>query len=260
MKMAIMLKVFVLLMFLGTAGNLYGYGLYWQGPENGDWASAGNWALEWAGTLYSNYTYEDNLAANVLNGSSVINSGVKTVSDFMMATNHGEISFGGNVASAATSEDITLTINNGATLHSTSNFDLGYYSGSGAVIVNVEQGGSIITDGYFLGSRSGLHTINLAGNIEVGGNFGISGATIIDFASTGSLVIAGDWKYYFDAYWSGTVVLDRGVGNTDPGWGTTYGIIADYDSGTNTTTVTSIPEPATICLLLIGGLAIKRRK
>lgn len=260
MKMVNMFKVVVLLMVLGAAGNVFGYGLYWAGPENGDWAGAGNWALEWAGTLYSSYNYEDGLGTLVYNGNSVISSGVKTVADFTMATNHGDFYFGSNLASPATYSDISLTVKSGATLHSTSNFDLGYYTGSGQVIVNVEQGGSIITDGYFLGGRAGLHTINLAGNIQVDGNFGISGATIIDFASTGSLVLAGDWKYYFDAYWSGTIVLNRGVGNTDPGWGTTYGIIADYDSVTDTTTITSIPEPATMSLLLIGGLGLYRRK
>jgi hypothetical protein len=67
----------------------------------------------------------------------------------------------------------------------------------------------------------------------------------------------------------GTLLLDGNkVSDIDDyvtdGWLTAYGgsgtVIRTYDSGTNHTIVTGIPEPITIALLGLGGLALVRRK
>ena len=254
-------KMICLMVLLFLTGSVYGYGLYWTDPNaNDDWAT-GDWGLEWAGTWIPGYGWDAGNNTLITNGSSVINSGAYIVSDFTMHTNHGGFVFDVPVTELpANTADIMLTVKSGASLHSNANFDLGYFAGAGAVIVNVEAGGTVTVDGYFLGGRPGSHTINLAGTVT-GGNIGMSTATLIDFDSTGVLIIAGDLVSSFadsSSWIQEGLITDRGVAWGDAGWGTTHGLAAAFD-GVNTT-VTSIPEPASMVLLSLGGLALLRKR
>ncbi len=87
-------------------------------------------------------------------------------------------------------------------------------------------------------------------------SFGISGSTTIDFAPTGVLLVSGNVVSDVDGWWSGTVLLYQGLGVGDPGWGTTYDIVATYNPDANTTTIVGVPEPAGIALMILGGLGI----
>jgi hypothetical protein len=166
----------------------------------------------------------------VANSDVVIYSGAQVVADFTMhANSHGA------------SDHVSLTVKTGASLHSTGNFDLGYYGGSEVVTINVEQGASISAGGNFLGNRVGPHLINLAGTADGSGASiaYINGATTVDFALTGELLLPGDVVNDVQNYWAGTVLLAQGVGVGDPGWGTTHFILAEYDSNTDVTSITS---------------------
>jgi hypothetical protein len=217
------------------------FGAFWTGATDDDWAVGSNWSggIEPSGPA--------EIMDNVANSDAVIYSGAKVVADFTMHAN-----------SSFASDHASLTVKSGASLHSNSNFDLGYFGGLEVVTLTVEQGASISADGSFLGNRPGPHVINLAGTADASGAafFGISGATTIDFAPTGVLLVSGNVVSDVDGWWSGTVLLYQGLGVGDPGWGTTYDIVATYNPVDNTTTVVGIPEPASIALMILGGLGI----
>lgn len=261
-------KLFVVMsmaVVLTLAVNSPASWFYWQGSVNDDWSNGQNWDMWWGGGGMWVQGYVPGAGDNVgvTQGSVVIYSGNQTCNDYSQYSNHGVNYAGepGAIGGGAYSGNVTMTVKSGASFSVTPyNLDLGYFTGPGKVILNVEKGATVSAAGYFIGGRAGDHLINLAGTIYSSDSFGISGASIFDFASTGKLIITGDWKYYFDTYWSGTLVLDRGIGKTDPRWGTTYGINANYDAASNVTTITSIPEPVTMVLLTLGGLFINRKK
>ncbi|MBN1553332.1 MAG: PEP-CTERM sorting domain-containing protein [Phycisphaerae bacterium] len=72
---------------------------------------------------------------------------------------------------------------------------------------------------------------------------------ILDIAG-GTLVLDGEfdssWTYYVD----GWVVANGGAGTLD----------FDYDGVSDTTTITAVPEPATLSLLALGGLGVLIRR
>lgn len=219
------------------------FGGYWTGATNDDWAVGSNWITGIEPSSGDSAEILDNTA----NSDVVIYSGARVVNDFTMHANWG-----------GDSDHVSLTVKSGASLHSNLNFDLGYFGGPEVVTINVEQGASISANGNFLGNRPGPHVINLAGTAD-GSNASvwyINGSTTIDFAPTGLLLLSGNCVNDVDNWWSGTVLLYQGLGISDPGWGTTYDIIATYNSDTNVTTIIGVPEPAGIALLILGGLGI----
>jgi len=129
--------------------------------------------------------------------------------------------------------------------------------------LNVLDGGEVN-----IGGNSGLGTVNAvdpaAGSatmtINAGGQVNmhhwndtgtIQAGSLIDIIGSGVLTVGGnrvDAAYAYEAL--GKLVCDGGAGS----------IIATYDGGADLTTITNIPEPATMILLGLGGLLIRRKK
>lgn len=226
-------EMFVMTIILAAMTNANT--LYWAGPADGNWAASNTWKLEWGGVLYSPYTYEDNINTYLVNGSCILYSGNRTVADFTMFSNHGDIYINGSLASAATTDDVILTVKNGANLHSNSNFDLGYFEGDGTVILNVEPGAIVSSYGYFPGSRPGYNIVNLGGTISIY-TLSLNAASHIDFGSDGCLFIVGGAAVEdIDTWVQAGNITDRGIAYGQAGWGTTYGIIATYNAAINRT-------------------------
>jgi hypothetical protein len=87
----------------------------------------------------------------------------------------------------------------------------------------------------------------MAGALEIGG----PGSGGLMDVGAGTLILEGDRTETILAY------IDAGLLAASEGWELLY----DYDiSNVGKTTVTAIPEPATIALLCLGGFALRRRR
>ncbi|MBN1943751.1 MAG: PEP-CTERM sorting domain-containing protein [Phycisphaerae bacterium] len=98
-------------------------------------------------------------------------------------------------------------------------------------------GGMMSLDGGVV-TASALSMVNAD---DVAGTLDIAGGTLILDGE-----IDSSWQYYVD----GWVTANGGTGTLD----------FDYDSGSDTTTITAVPEPATMGLLALGGLGVLIRR
>lgn len=201
----------------------------WTGAVSNDWNNAGNWDV---GQLPG-----WNTSVTIPKGNCIIYSGNVQVKDFTAMANGG---FG----------DVRVTIKNGASLGSSWNIDLGYLGGTDTVYFTVEQGASATAGKLFNTRRAGNTYTKVGGTITAQGaesetGMDISAVTIIDFNTTGKIIAKGNMVDTFNnwALPSNNQFRDRGKGATDPGWGTTYGVLAAYDHVSNTTRLTSVAGP-----------------
>lgn len=131
------------------------------------------------------------------------------------------------------------------------------------------EGDAYISGGQLdiAGNFSIAHNANTIGIVELSGNaiinangftmkalVGAGTATAsLDIRDSAKVVINGDKRSIIDGY-------------IDNGWIKTNGVAWDdyshvfYDAGTNKTTMTLVPEPATMCLLGLGAIGLIRRK
>jgi hypothetical protein len=201
----------------------------WTGAVSNDWNVAGNWS----GGIIPGW----NTSVTVAKGTCIIYSGIVQIKDFTGMAN------GGN-------GDVHITVKSGASLNSSWNIDLGYLSGSDTVYFTVEQGASATVGWLFYTRRPGNTYTTVGGTITAVGattetGMDISSATIIDFTATGKIIAKGNMVDTFNT-WAlpgNDAFRDRGVGTTNPAWGTTYGVLAVYDQASNTTRLTSIAGP-----------------
>ena len=125
---------------------------------------------------------------------------------------------------------------------------IGFNTGKGTI--NMSGGTINVTGNLALPNAGGYGAINLYdGLIDITGGFIPTDGSYHIEIQEGTMKIAGDYEALV-YYWA------------SQGWWTGYGdpakIVASYDAGSNVTTVT--PEPATMVLLSLGGMALLRRK
>jgi len=231
---------------------------YWTGPDSGDFLVDGNWSNGVAPLHVPGNDYW----AIMNGGNAVVGSNAET--DLLTV---------GDVL------DATCTINAGAHLKIYNSLALGHLGGNGVDNVNgtlyseklqLAQGtGSVSTinigDGssYYVGwwgtnvGMEGIGNINLDGtglfatyNSAAGLLMNSNGHIDIE---AGYVAVAGDFQAVLQGY----------INN---GWITAYdgtGIVNDayFDSVNGWTTITAtIPEPATMLMLGLGGLLMGKRK
>lgn len=232
-------KAICLTFVLITANTVFAATATWVGGLSSNWATSTNWS---GGVPNSTkYVYITDVAPS--SGNCIIYSGTTaTAADF-------------SIYNTGTKSNVTFTIQSGSSLAvSAGNFDMGYYgNATNQSTFTIEGNANLNVSGYFLSaSRPGLQYINIGGTVSANtlglyAGAGGNGHQTINFTSDkGKLIINGDITYSVRTYWAGSVMLDRGVGSSDPQWGDTRGIIATYDVGTNKTTITSIQEIAVV--------------
>lgn len=156
-------------------------------------------------------------------------TGIATVSGTLTTTSH--LWMGGT--SDADSNG-SLTINNGGIVNVAGNIGLGTINAGtpsgGVAVINVNDGGLL-----------NLHQWSGATSIQDGSVMNING--------TGTVIIGGNRVNEADAYFAlGKIASDLGA------------IQSVYDETGEFTTITAVPEPATMILLGLGGMLIRKRR
>lgn len=120
--------------------------------------------------------------------------------------------------------------------------------------LNISDNAALTTPVFWSGRYGGHADINLSGgslNITGSGNPLLLGSgTMVMDITEGILTQAGNYVATYEAM----------VGNQIIAYGGTGDVVVSYDSGADMTTVSAVPEPATMCLLGLGGLLLRRKK
>jgi hypothetical protein len=280
-------SILVLVLALALAGNAFAVTTYvqWNGlAGDGDWNNGGNWnggvtpsAQDLGGVLGNpNYKAGFKTAGNYAN----LNAAAGTVTTDILVfggTNTGNLDC--LVVDGATlnvSEYITLaagTTDNGIVTMNSGTISTGvqwtnatFYvsqNGTGTLYMN---GGTIncgLPDPAWVGrpanyfanlsmtgsTTTGVGTLDLAGGIIYANDLLKGSGTASLVITGGSIVLKGDDTAVITGY------IDDGWLSTNEGWE----IMTSYDDLEDTTTVYAVPEPATVCLLGLGAMALLRR-
>jgi hypothetical protein len=166
----------------------------------------------------------------------------------------------------------TANISGNASLTSSNIVWVGYASGSG--ILNLSGGAVSATGAILVGYGAfGDGTVNMTGGLlsshmfDIGtggaGHIQLDGGTVqvgagglvmhagnasIDITGSGALVVPGEWNALSPYISGGMITANGGAGTL------AYSLAEGY------TTITAIPEPATMILLGLGALVLRRRK
>lgn len=186
-------------------------------------------------------------------GVAVGNGGVKSsvygATSGVVEINGGTLNISGHLWSATGNTNAsnpggptsiaTITINAGGVINVGGNLGLGTINAS-----TPSAGGGIATLNVNNGGLLNLYQWSETGSIQAGSVLNING--------TGTVIIKGNRGAQADAYFAlGKIASDRGAIQ----WVYTPG-----GTGQDYTTITAIPEPATMSLLGLGALALLRKK
>jgi hypothetical protein len=277
--------VLVLLLALALASNAFAAQTYvqWTGTAgDGNWNNGGNWnggivpnALDFHGTAANpGYKAGFKTAPNYAN----LSSGIVTTDVLVFGgTNAGNLDcLVVNGATVNVSEYITLaagTADNGIVTMNSGTISTGVQYTNAPFYVSQSGKGTLYMNGgtincgmpdptwegrpanYFANlsmtgsTTTGVGTLNLAGGIIYANDLLKGSGTASLVITGGSLVLQTDRVAEITSY------IDDGWFATEEGWT----IMLSYDDLEGTTTVYAVPEPATVCLLGLGAMALLRR-
>lgn len=280
-------SILVLVLALALASNVFAAQTYiqWNGlAGDGSWNTPGNWntstvpnALDFHGVAAApGYKAGFKTAPNY----ATLDSGAGTVTTDVMV-------FGGTNAS-----NLDCLVVNGATVNVSEYITLAAGTGDNGILT-VNSGtvstGVQYTNATFYVTQLGKGLLNMnGGTINCGlpdptwegrpanyfGNLSMTGTGV---TSIGTLNLVGGTIYANDlvkgsgtaslVITGGSIVLKGNdeatiTGYIDDGWFSTengWEIMISYDDLEDTTTVYAVPEPATVCLLGLGAVALLRR-
>ncbi len=266
-----------LVLVMGLVSNVQAEWYDWNNATgDGLWSTAGNWSGEDGGTAgpiaAGDGTNLYSIPGPIVD-SSVATTGLDggVTGDSVFTMNGGTLGY--DWFNLADSGGTTGTLNmNSGTLSVEWDFGVG---ASGTGIINMAGGtinvGSMPLGGWDAGAEGYLYMTD--GNINTG-DFVIGGWE----GGTGHVELLGGnidagWLGMADSGGSGTMNIEAGTmtldgdntwiqGFIDNGWITGYGgvgtAMVSYDG--QTTTLYAVPEPATMCLLGLGGLLLLIRR
>lgn len=215
-----------------------------------------------SGSLAS--TYETNVG-NASVGTLTVNGGTAQAGwDMTVGTFGGTGTLNVNGGTASTPYQMVLgrgvgsagTINTSGTgiVNVAGNLVVGWAGGTGSLNMN---GGTVNSNGTFwfapdLGSQANINILD--------GVLNLKGATQIDVGGTYHVEIQKGTINWYNSLSNGPeTILAWAAAGKWSGYGSGANIRASYDDVTHITAITAVPEPATMALLSLGGIAMLRR-
>lgn len=259
----------------------YGQDVYVTADRTGTYAPVINSAatgdfvlVGWAGFGSGNTTLTVNSGSltsakeiqvgNASVGTLTVNGGAAHAGWDMVvgdATGTGTLNVNGGTADTPYQMVLGRGVGSAGTLHTTAgtvnvagNLVVGWAGGTGSLNMN---GGTVNSNGTFwfapdLGSQANINILD--------GVLNLKGATQIDVGGTYHVEIQKGTINWYNSLPNGPeTILAWAAAGKWSGYGSGANIRASYDAGTQITTITAVPEPATMALLSLGGIAMLRR-
>ncbi|OHB58722.1 MAG: hypothetical protein A2Y12_20200 [Planctomycetes bacterium GWF2_42_9] len=263
-----------LLFFICTVNVCFGQWVFWtnnEGAGDGQWATTTNWAVGYPTAS------DDVVILKDAGNAAVIRAGVTGYANWMhlcdtSATGSKVLVSGGTLAVSdhlligewGVDQKGTLQVDSGTvnTVLLMCGGDRGGNNGNGTLIVN---GGNVnigwllaVGGGYDGVSTGGVGNVQLAGGVvtmATGGNVIGEGGLIM--SNGGLLNIAGGALSLNGVITDITALAN---GGTITAYGGTGSFVYDYSIAGRTTVTAVIPEPATLVVIALGSLLIRRKK
>ena len=259
---------------MASAGSYYFMGTDLSNPTA--WEVSGNWSLgAWDGTGPAGLPTATDFAriSNNLGGATITVTGtgqgvkIQTRNAASTLTVSGTLNSGGSLEldCSPSGTDATLNISAGGVVNATAGeVKIGRASRTGGTIVNVDgtlnaSGGTGISIGTW--SAGGASGENWDLNINNGGVVNSNALAVNTNAADGAanINISGTGKLILDGNVQQAISLLRASGHID-GDGIAGGVSMDYNTSNAGKTTVYVPEPATIALLGLGGLLLRKRR